>query len=159
MSMDNGFENRGTPEDLRGVEAAVDAIAQGERDAAPVRLEQGVVLASYGSLRGEATEPVVVARIGRGMGMRVRLAAAVGLVGAAAAAWLGYSAMFNRVGAPVQVANGLEDDVNYVLDLRSSTDDLAILGDRIDSLLLDAGSVGDSLKSDATTNLLGDGAL
>jgi hypothetical protein len=166
MSVDNGFENRETPEELRPIESALDVIAQGERDAAPLRLEQSVFLASYGKLRGEAEEPMVFARIGTriggGLGARMRLAAAVGLIGAVAAAWLGYSAMFNRAGGgSVQVASatGLEDDVDFVLDLRSSSDDLAILGERIDSLFLDTTSVGDSLKSDTTTNLMGDGAL
>lgn len=162
MNSDNGMSGYETPEELRAVEAALNELGERDRNAAPARLEQGVFLASFGKLRGEGA-PEVVARIRPAVMTPMRLAAAVAVVGAAAAVWLGYSAMFNRVGgiSGTQIASttGLEDDVNFVLDLRSSSDDLAILGERIDTLFMDTSSVSDSLKSDPTAVLLGDGAL
>ena len=158
----NGFEPRDsgeTPAELRPIEAALDAVAEADRESAPTRLEQGVFLASWRNLGernlGEAPEPVI-ARVGP-MFSRWRIAAAAA-VGIVALIFVGRS-LVNTGGAQLALANGLEDDVNFVLDLRSSSDDLATLGERIDTLFLDTTSVGDSLKSDATTILLGDGAL
>jgi hypothetical protein len=160
MNTDNATSGFETPEDLRAVEAALDELGERERSSAPARLEQGVFLATYANLRAD-TMPVVAARIRPAALTRLRMAAAVAIVGAAA--WLGYSAMFSRVGVPggTQVAStlGLEDDVDFLLDLRSSSDDLAILGERIDTLFMDTRTFGDSLGSDSTSVLMGDGAL
>jgi hypothetical protein len=161
MNSNNGFEHHATPDELQPIEAALDRLGEHERDSAPIRLEQGVFLASYGKLRDQGTS-VVAGRILPAILTRLRLAAAVGIIGAAAAMWLGYSAMFGGTSTgSTQIASttGLEDDVNFVLDLRSSSDDLAILGDRIDTLFMDTSSVGDSLRSEPTMILLGDGAL
>jgi len=160
MNMHNGFEHRETPEELRPVEAALDELGTRERNSAPSRLEQGVFLASWRKVRREDSAPVIV-RIRPVVWARLSVAAAVMIVGAVAAVWLSRSTPSNLTPSIGNIAstNGLEDAVNFVLDLRTSNDDLALLGDKIDTLFLDASTIGDSLKSDSSTVLLGDGAL
>lgn len=146
-----------TPEELKGMESAVEALGAAERASAPERLEQGVFLASWRELSKEGDAPVIRVRAwGRSWG-RAAIAAAVLVVSGVAATFMGRGT--GPGGVTVASTNGLEDAVNFVLDLRTSNDDLALLGDKIDTLILDAGTVSESLQSDPATVLMGDGAL
>lgn len=146
-------DNPNTPAELRPIEASIEELGRVERAAAPASLEQGVFLASLRHLNAAEAAPLSIVTRPL-LGRFVRMAAAVAVVGAVVGIWA-----MSGGRASATTTNGLEDDVNFVLDLRSSADELAILGERIDSLYLDTTTVRDSLGTDATNQILGDGAL
>jgi len=160
----NSFEESGamkTPEDLRKIEETLEALGESERGAAPARLHQSVFLASFGKLNGPVEAPVVRVRRMNWAGAALKVAAAVAIVGVAVGVWSLSGGNRGAGSGVVLVASshGLEDDVDFLLDLRSSADDLAVLGERIDTLFLDATSVRDSLSSEPGSLMLGDTSL
>ncbi|MBX3377488.1 MAG: hypothetical protein KF678_10855 [Phycisphaeraceae bacterium] len=160
-SIDEGGAMK-TPDELKNVEATLDALGEAERQSAPARLAQGVFLASYSKLRGPVEAPVVRVRRLNWAGLGLKVAAAVALTGVAVGLWtLSGGNRTSGGSGVVQVAlsHGLEDDVDFLLDLRSSADDLAVLGERIDTLYLDATSVRDSLSAEPGSLMLGDTSL
>lgn len=138
-----------TPEDLRPIENALDTLAAAEQASAPAMFEERLVRAVRG---GMESAPVVVARIG--FMARVRVAAAVLIVGTIGSLYLART-------APTRVATTttLEADVNFLLDLRSSDDVLASMGEKIDTLFLDASTLKDDIGNDWSSSLLNDGVL
>ncbi len=156
----NGSQPMKTPEELRRIESAMDALGRAERESAPATLEHGIFEASRHAV--DAGDEPVIARIHTRplFGRTLRIAAAVALAGVAVVIWsMNGNGTSGTPSTLVASNNGLEEDVNFLLDLSSSADDLALLGERIDSLYLDTTSVSDSLKSDPGSVLLGDGAL
>jgi hypothetical protein len=152
-----------TPTELRGIEASLNDLADAERASAPQTLEQDVFAASRAAL---ADAPVVIARIGprRTMHLRLALAAAVVIVGAAGAIWLKpvipttATPPVDPIAVKPNDAEKLEDEVNYLFALRSADDSLTTVGEKIDSLFLDASTLSDSVKADPASALLNDGA-
>lgn len=160
----NSFEESGamkTPNELRNVEHTLQALGEAERNAAPARLEQGVFLASYSKLKGPVETPVVRVRRLSWMSAGLKVAAAVAVVGVAVGVWSLSRTQPGGGSSQIRLASttALEDDVDFLLDLRSSADDLAILGERIDTLFLDTTSVRDSLSSEPGSLMLGDTSL
>lgn len=140
-----------TPEDLRGIEDAVRDLGEVERASAPESLERNVFLASRQELH-EA--PVIIAKIGqhRTRQLRVALAAAVAVMATVGAVWMKPSIPASQTAAAL-----LEDDVNNLFALRSSDESMTRVGEKIDTLFIDTGSLGDSLANDPTPALLNEG--
>jgi hypothetical protein len=164
MNADGNHFDAETPAELRGIEASLNELGEAERASAPQMLEQDVFMASRSAL---ADAPVVIAKIGprRTKVLQLALAAAVVLVGAAAAIWM--KPVITQSPSPTPTPGGeiartsaerLEDEVNYLFALRSADDSLAKVGEKIDTLFIDAGTLGDSLNADPAAALLNDGA-
>jgi hypothetical protein len=138
------------PGDLVPTARALEALAERERATAPAALEDRVFGATRGSLaravrpvgRGRPAPRAVVRRIGWLAG--ARLAAAVAIVGALGAVWLGQ--MRSPVAAvPSESARGLERDVELLLALRNTGTALEGMSEAIDLLQLNADVISDSL--------------
>jgi hypothetical protein len=149
-----------TPEDLRRIERALDALAAHEAATAPAGIETRL-LSAVGAELAPRTEPVAVIRRVR-IVTRMRVAAALALVGGLAAI------MAARLGGPVQqspagltvasagtalASSGLEDDVELWLSLKTP-DSLQSVSDSIDMLSVDTTLLrGSSLETDLGTLL------
>lgn len=152
MSNNNGFQNESTPVELRAIESALAELGERDRGSAPAGLESRLEASTRHMLTAEDA-PVVIARIGHRMSLvsKLRIAASVAIVGGLAAVFLsnGPSSSLSPI-----AARSLEEDMNYVLELRSADEGLAAMGDKIDTLFMDTSNVGDSLKTDPATTLL-----
>ncbi len=134
--MNHTQPNLETPAELRAAEAAVEALARAEHEAAPATLEARLFMATRGLLPGVA--PVVVVRR-RSIFTGMRMAAAIALVGAIGATWLARGGHGTDKFDPAN----LEADVDFILAMKS---DGQAMREGIDSLYLDAHTLGDSLK-------------
>lgn len=151
----HGFHNESTPDDLSAVESSLSRLGEHERASAPAGFEARIQAAT-GHMLSADDAPVVIARIGHRMSFvaKLRIAASVAIVGGLAALYLSNSPT-NVLSSTA--ARSLEEDMNYVLDLKSSDESMSAMSEKIDILFMDATSLGDSLKSDPSTSLL-DGA-
>lgn len=150
--MNEHNRDESTPVELRAMESAVSDLGDIERAAAPTGLEARLFAATRHIVSVEEA-PVVVARIGQRTAWfaRLRIAASVAMVGGLAGIYL---TLGPATPGSTAAARSLEEDMNYVLELRSADDGLAMMSEKIDTLFLDASSLGDSFNSDPTTSLL-----
>lgn len=139
------------PGDLRSIASAVNELAEHDRAGARGSLEDRLFMATRRSLaEASGTSPVVVRRVG--FLTRMRIAAAIALVGSVAAVWLGrmHSPLAGG-GATVASADRalrMEQDVDLLLALRNTGTGLETMTDTIDLIALDADVIGDSLQPD-----------
>ena len=137
-----------TPAELRAVEAALEDLARRERGAASPALEDRLFMISRGALPGFSAERVVVRRIV--FLSRMRIAAALALVGGLGAGWLAERGS----PAPAAIASSseralrLEQDVEWLLAMRSNGEGLEGLADVLSMLLIDVETIDDALESD-----------
>lgn len=155
MSEYNG--NNSTPVELRAIESALSDLGEIERGSAPAGLESRLLAGTCRMLSVEDA-PVVIARIGNRVSFvaRLRVAASVVIVGGLAALYLnlGHSNSLPVTTLSSTMASALEEDMNFVLELRAADESLSAMGEKIDTLFMDASSIGDSLNSDPSTSLL-----
>ena len=150
--MNNPRSDGQLPADLVAIHAALDDLAARERDAATPTLEDRVFIATRASLaRSSQVAPdIVVRRISLG---GLRIAAAVALLGALGAVWLARSTPATSSPAKVLAIDTLEDDVEFLLAMRT-IDDFNPSGDSLDAIFLDTSSLDTK-----PTNPLDEGGL
>ncbi len=146
------------PDELRPIEAALERLAQTERASALPTLEDRVFVFTRAELAGvERPLTITIRRSSLG---RLRIAAALALVGSLGALWL--ARVGQQPGSTIVAAGSgslerLETEVDFLLAMRSADDGLRSTSDSIDALFLDTLNLGNSLKTEAP--LVDEGSL
>jgi hypothetical protein len=138
-----------TPEDLRGIELALDRLARAERAAAPAGLEMRLAAATAPDLTAEPLQIAVAQR--STSALPFRLAASLLVAGGLVAVMI---SRLNTSPVPVNESHvvtliALEEDVELWLTLRTP-DEFQHLSDDLDVLAVDTDAVGRSSVGDWT---------
>jgi hypothetical protein len=132
--------NGNTPEDIRGIEAALERLAQADRESAPAELEQRVFHASRDQLGVDAS--IAVIRPTRARWAALAVAAGLAVCGGVIlmVASRPHTQISPVTGGGTVVAASLEEDVELWLSLRTP-DEFQNVADRIDLLSVDTDTV------------------
>ena len=156
--MTPSHESPQTPYDLLPIEAALDALAESERAAAPAALDDRIFVATRAGLAG-VEQPLVIT-IRRSTIGRLRVAAAVAIVGIAGALYLARQGQQPaNTEARLASLERLESDLDFILAMHSSDDSLRSTSDSIDSLFLETLNLGASLRQGSIAPLGEEGSI
>jgi hypothetical protein len=153
------------PHDLAPIAAAMDDLADRERRAAPLTLEDRLFMATRVAACGRAGAQDRARATPQAHRLRLasfsRLAAVVALAGAGIAVYL---AQLPRHTAPPTLAtitdvSNLEEDMDMMLAMRTLGEGPETTGQKIDELYLDAENVRSSLRGDWSRTLLDEGSM